>query len=128
MRQGARDKLDVILLLQVGGLAPALEHLMQQLLGHVRALLPAGLLLQRCAQRLVRRLWRRLSPTCATCNDINTNRFVLHVTRQVLTMFLPFDKAVFDLHHMQRYPYQLHLNCMSLHIYQWCLHTPRGRS
>ena len=45
--------LDVILLLEICGLPPALQHLMQQLLSHVRALLPAGLLLQRRTQRVV---------------------------------------------------------------------------
>ena len=57
--------LDVILLLEIGSLTPALKHLMQQLLGHMCALLPAGLLLQRSAQRVMRSLRRWLAPTCA---------------------------------------------------------------
>ena len=57
--------LHVILLLEVRSLAAALQHLMQQLFGHMRALLPAGLLLQRSAQRVVRRLGRGLAPACA---------------------------------------------------------------
>ena len=57
--------LDVELLLEVGGLAAALEHLVQELLGHVGALLPAGLLLQRRAQRVVGRLRARQPPPCS---------------------------------------------------------------
>jgi len=48
------DSLDVILQLDVCSLPTALQHLMQQLLGNMSTLLPAGLLLQRSAQSVMR--------------------------------------------------------------------------
>ena len=54
---------------------------MQQLLGHVCALLPAGLLLQRSAQRIMRSFWRWLTLTCAI-TTVLTNDIVQDTENQ----------------------------------------------